>query len=89
MAEFAQVCRYYVDLLTWPWVALVAIIMYRSILRSLLPGAKVKFTISGVTFETTLPVVEASISQSLYEKNSTRRNGTGSRDCKRKRKAPV
>ncbi len=63
--ELAEICRDYVDLLTCPFVALVAIIMYRGIIRSLLPGAKVQLRIAGVTVETTLPKVEASISESL------------------------
>jgi hypothetical protein len=46
-------------------VALAAIILYRNIIRSLLPGAKVKLTISGVTVETTLPIIEHSITESL------------------------
>jgi hypothetical protein len=36
---------------TWPIVALAAIVLYRNIIRSFLPGAKVKLTISGVTVE--------------------------------------
>jgi len=63
--KIAKVARDYVDLLTWPVVVLVALVLYRDIIRSLLPGSKIKITISGVTFETTLPVIKQSIIESL------------------------
>ncbi len=63
--KIANVLHDYVELVTWPLVVLIAIILYRNVIRSLLPGAKVKLTISGVTFETTLPVIESSIIESL------------------------
>jgi hypothetical protein len=63
--KIANVLHNYVELVTWPVVALIAIIIYRNVIRSLLPGAKVKLTISGVTFETALPVIESSIVESL------------------------
>jgi hypothetical protein len=65
LIRIAKVVHDYVELLTWPIVALAAIILYRNIIRSLLPGAKVKLTISGVTVETTLPIIEHSITESL------------------------
>jgi hypothetical protein len=63
--KIANVLHNYVELVTWPIVVLIAVILYRNVIRSLLPGAKVKLTISGVTFETTLPVIESSIVESL------------------------
>jgi hypothetical protein len=62
----AGVLRSYVNLLTWPAVVLIAAFIYRDVIRSLLPGAKVKLTISGVEFETTLPIIEQSIRETLY-----------------------
>lgn len=41
--------------------------MFRKSIRALLLEGKVKLTIAGVTLETTLPVIEASISESLQE----------------------
>lgn len=64
----ARVLHGYVDLLTWPLVALIAIIIYRGVIRSILPGATVKLRISNVTIETTLPVIEHSITESLQGK---------------------
>ncbi|MGA8864731.1 MAG: hypothetical protein WB444_13080 [Gallionella sp.] len=66
LIKIAKVLHDYAELLTWPLVALVAILAYRDIIRSLLPGAKVKLTISGITLETTLPVIESSITESLH-----------------------
>jgi hypothetical protein len=40
-SKIANLLHIYVELLTWPIVALIAIILYRNIIRSLLPGAKV------------------------------------------------
>ena len=51
LIKIAKVLYDYVDLLTWPIVALIAIFRYRDIIRSLLPGAKVKLTISGIILE--------------------------------------
>jgi hypothetical protein len=65
LIKIAKVAHDYVELLTWPIVALVAIVLYRNIIRALLPGAKVKIMISGVTLETTLPIIEHSITESL------------------------
>jgi len=65
LIKTAKIAHDYVELLTWPVVALVAIVLYRDIIRSLLPGSKIKLTISGVTFETTLPIIRQSIIESL------------------------
>jgi hypothetical protein len=64
-SKVANVLSNYVELVTWPIVVLIAIILYKNVIISLLPGAKVKLTISGITFETTLPVIESSIVESL------------------------
>ena len=63
--KIANVLHSYIELLTWPIVAFVALFLYRDIIRSLLPGSKIKMTVSGVTFETTLPVIKQSIIESL------------------------
>lgn len=64
-STIANVLHSYAELLTWPVVVLVGVILYRRAFLSLLPGAKVRLTISGVSFETTLPVIEHSITESL------------------------
>ena len=56
----------YIDLLTWPVVTLVAVLLYRKAVYRLLSEGKVKITVAGVEIETTLPVVEASITESLH-----------------------
>lgn len=69
--KIANVLHNYVELVTWPVVALLALVIYRNVIRSLLPGAKVKLTISGITFDTTLPVLEGSIVESLGDVDIT------------------
>lgn len=56
----------YIDLLTWPLVAVVALFAYRRAIDRIVSADKVKITISGVAIETTLPVIEASITESLH-----------------------
>jgi len=63
--QIAQIIHAYIEVLAWPTVAVLAMLLYRGIIRSLLPGAKVKLTISGVTVETTIPVIERSVTESL------------------------
>lgn len=63
--QVAHVLRSYVDILTWPAVVLIIAVVYRASIRDLLPGARVKLSISGFTFETTIPEIELSISDNL------------------------
>jgi hypothetical protein len=69
--ETAQVVRIYAEVLAWPLVTVLGIVMYRDVLRSMLPGAKVKLTISGVTFETSIPEIELSVAESLRGRKLT------------------
>jgi hypothetical protein len=62
----STVLRGYVDLVTWPVVTLVAVILYRKVVYRLLSGGKIEITIAGVEIETTLPQLEASITESLH-----------------------
>ena len=55
----------YVQALAWPVVALTAIFVYRKLLGRLVPGSTIKLTISGFSIETTLPVLEESVMESL------------------------
>ena len=64
--EVARVIQSYFAVLAWPIVATLAIFWYRDVLRSLLLGAKVKLTIFGIEIETTIPVIEESLTQSTY-----------------------
>ena len=51
--------------LAWPLVALLGLLYYRKAITSLLSQSKVRFTISGITFETTLAELERSVFESL------------------------
>jgi hypothetical protein len=55
----------HLEALAWPLVALTAIVLYREVLSRLVPGSRIKLTILGVTVETTLPVLEQSVTESL------------------------
>jgi hypothetical protein len=61
----AKLIEEYLRILVWPLIALTALLLYRKILASLVPGAKVKLTFSGFAIETTLPVIERSVTESL------------------------
>jgi hypothetical protein len=70
--ETAQIIHAYIEVLAWPTVAVLAMFLYRGIIRSLLPGAKVKLTISGVTIETTIPMIEEFVTENLGGQHLTR-----------------
>ena len=55
----------YVRALAWPAVVLIVAYCYRSTLRALIPGSRIKFSISGVEFETSIPELERSVEESL------------------------
>jgi hypothetical protein len=63
--EIANVVLGYVEALAWPAVVLIAIVLYRDTFRHLMPGSTVKLTISGFGIETSLPVLEQSVTESL------------------------
>ena len=69
--ETARVIQSYVAVLVWPLLIFVAMIIYRDVIRSLLPGAKVKLTILGIAIETTIPVIERSIAESVNGESLT------------------
>jgi hypothetical protein len=66
--EIAQLVLEYLSKLAWPLVAIFLALRFRSVIAGLIPGAKVKFSISGVTVETTLAELERSVSESLRGK---------------------
>ncbi|MBI2149114.1 MAG: hypothetical protein HYY76_12290 [Acidobacteria bacterium] len=55
-----------VNALAWPLVALIVAIAYRRVLRGLMPGSRIKFSISGVEFETSIPELERSVEENLH-----------------------
>ena len=57
--------------LAWPMVVFFGLLYYRRALTSLLSQSKVKFTISGITVETTLCELERSVSDSLRGEDLT------------------
>lgn len=61
----------YVRALLWPSVAVFALVAYRGILASVIPGSKVKFTVSGITIETELRTLERSVTESLRGRRLT------------------
>ena len=59
LLEFAKV------LLAWPLAAVIIAIYYREVLKLLAPGSRLRFSISGVEFETSIPELEQSVEVSL------------------------
>lgn len=64
--EIAKLILGYLQVLIWPCVAIVLLIRYRDVIQSLIQRSKVKFTISGVTIETSLETLERSV-EGVYE----------------------
>lgn len=58
--------------LAWPLVVFFGLLYYRRAVTSLLSQSKVKFTISGITVETTLTELERSVSESLRGEEFTK-----------------
>jgi len=69
--EVARLILSYLQVVVWPSVAVLAIVRYRDVIRSLVPGAKVKLTIFGVAIETSIPVIEQSVTESLQGRKLT------------------
>ena len=63
--ETANLVLGFVKALSWPTVVLTAIFAYRGILSRLMPGSTIKLNVSGFSIETTLPVLEQSVTESL------------------------
>jgi hypothetical protein len=53
------------EVLAWPIVACITIFLYRDVVRSLLPGAKIKLAFPPVIVEATIPMIEQSVADSL------------------------
>jgi hypothetical protein len=58
--------------LSWPVVAVFGLVFYRKAITALLSQSKVRFTISGISFETTLAELERSVVESLRGDDLTR-----------------
>lgn len=61
----------FVKALAWPVVAFLIACFYREVLRRLAPGSRLKFSISGVEFETSVPELEQSVEESLRGRKLT------------------
>jgi hypothetical protein len=72
LMEIARLLRDYFAVLAWPIVALIAILKYRKVVKKLVPGSRVKFTLAGFSIETTIPVIEKSVTESLGGKPLSR-----------------
>ena len=61
------------EIIVWPMVVLVAVLVVRPHLSTLLSGAKVKLSIAGQAIETTLPqlkqIVEEQTSEALSDEH--------------------
>lgn len=66
--DIAHTVLEYLKALVWPIVVLFLAIRFRKVIYGFVPGAKIKFSISGVTIETTLADLERSVSESLRGK---------------------
>src|SRR6266702_701900 len=60
------------EVLAWPIVACIAMFLYRDVVRSLLPWAKIKLAFPPVTIEATIPMIEQSVADSLRGEKLTR-----------------
>jgi hypothetical protein len=63
--QIAQLILGFVQALIWPLVALIIFLRYRSVINSLIPHSKLKFSIAGVTIETSLDTIERSVEESF------------------------
>jgi hypothetical protein len=63
--QIAQIILGFFQALIWPLVALIILLLYRSIINSLIPHSKLKFSIAGVTIETSLDTIERSVEESF------------------------
>jgi len=72
MVEIARIVRTYAAVLAWPIVAVVAVLVYRKVIPSMLPGAKIKLIVFGLTIQTSIPVLEQSVRESLGGRGLTK-----------------
>lgn len=63
--QIVEIIHVLAQVLAWPMVAVLAIFWYRDVVLELVSKNNVKLTISGVTIETTIPVLEQSVTESL------------------------
>ena len=69
--EIAKLILEYISAIIWPFVTLILAFRFHDAIVSLLPKSKIKFTMSGVTVETSLAELEQSVSESLRGENLT------------------
>jgi hypothetical protein len=69
--DVAKIVHVYAEVMAWPLVALIAIVSYREVIRSLFPGAKVILRIFGSSIEISVPEIERSVTESLGEDELT------------------
>ncbi len=69
--EIAKLILEYITATIWPIISLIIVFSFRDAIVSLLPKSKIKFTISGVTIETSFAELEQSVAESLRGKNLT------------------
>jgi hypothetical protein len=63
--EVVNIVLEYLKVLIWPLVTIVLILVFRKPIIALIPRSKIQFTISNVTIETSLEVLEKSVKESL------------------------
>jgi hypothetical protein len=63
--ELARLVLSFVQALIWPLIAVLVLWRYRDLIESLLPRSKVKFTIAGVSIETSLETLQRSVEESF------------------------
>jgi hypothetical protein len=63
--QYSQLILGYVQALAWPCVAVFLLLRYRSVIESLVPHSRLKFTIAGITIETSLETMERSVEESF------------------------
>lgn len=61
----SQLILGYVQALAWPCVAVFLLLRYRSVIESIVPHSRLKFTIAGITIETSLETMERSVEESF------------------------
>ena len=61
----------YLKVLIWPVVVVIAMVLYREAIRGLIPGAKITLEILGYKIETSFPVVQRSLTESLWDSQLT------------------
>jgi hypothetical protein len=62
--DVARIVLGYVQALAWPAAAVILLMRYQRIIEKLLPGTIIKWTLGGVTIETTLKILKKAIEES-------------------------